>query len=93
MTMVWWMAAVGLLLNVTVALVVMLRRGPAADALLAVMLFGTGGVALILLLTQTLGQERAIDIALVLALLAAVLGVAAVRLEWFAEGGRRDLEP
>ena len=38
-----------------------------------------------MILAQALDRERAVDIALVLALLAAVLGVAAVRLGWFED--------
>ena len=50
-------------------------------------------IALVLIVAQALNQERAVDIALVLALLAAVLGVAAERLGWFgddADGSARS---
>jgi multicomponent Na+:H+ antiporter subunit F len=66
-----------------ISLGITMGRRASADSLLAVLLFGTAGVALVLILGQALGQERAVDIALVLALLAAVLGVAAERLGWF----------
>ena len=47
--------------------------GPSlADRMLSVQLLGTGGVALLLLLSLLLGQPALIDVALVLALLAAV---------------------
>jgi len=47
--------------------------GPSlADRMLSVQLLGTGGVALLLLLSVLLGQPALIDVALVLALLAAV---------------------
>ena len=83
MTTIWWIAACGILLNIAISLGITTGRRAAADSLLAVLLFGTAGVALVLILAQALDQERAVDIALVLALLAAVLGVAAERLGWF----------
>jgi multicomponent Na+:H+ antiporter subunit F len=87
----WWLAACGLLINIGVSLGVMMRRRGTADPLLAVLLFGTAGVALIVVLAKALDQERGIDIALVLALLAAVFGVAAVQLGWF--GGDHQQGP
>jgi multicomponent Na+:H+ antiporter subunit F len=90
MTSIWWIAACGILLNIAISLGITTRRRAAADSLLAVLLFGTAGVALVLILAQALDRERAVDIALVLALLAAVLGVAAARLGWFddSRGGK-----
>jgi len=87
--MIWWLAACGLLINIGFSLVVMLRRRGFTDALLAVLLFGTAGVALALVLSQALASPWGVDVALVLALLAAVFGVAAVRLGWFGadDGG------
>ncbi len=89
MQTVWWLAACGLLINIGVSLGVMLRRRGTTDPLLAVLLFGTAGVALILVLTEALGQQRGIDIALVLALLSAVFGIAAVQLGWFGGDHQR----
>jgi multicomponent Na+:H+ antiporter subunit F len=85
MTSIWWIAACGILLNIAIGLGITTRRRAAADSLLAVLLFGTAGVALVLIMAQALDRERAVDIALVLALLAAVLGVAAERLGWFGD--------
>jgi multicomponent Na+:H+ antiporter subunit F len=92
MTAVWWIAACGLLLNITVGLGITLWRRGAADSLLAVLLFGTVGVALVLVLAEGLSAERGVDVALVLALLSAVLGIASERLGWIRdrdEGGTR----
>ena len=83
MATIWWLAACGLLINIGFSLVVMLRGRGVTDALLAVLLFGTAGVALVLVLSEALASSWGVDIALVLALLAAVFGVAAVRLGWF----------
>ena len=90
MTAVWWLGACALLLNVAIGLACMMRRRRPSDWFLALLLFGTGGVALVLVLAQALERERAVDLALVLALLAAILGVAAVRLGWF---GHDEREP
>jgi multicomponent Na+:H+ antiporter subunit F len=92
-TALWWLAACGLVLNIAVGLGITTARRGAADSLLALLLFGTAGVALVLVLGAALGQERAVDIALVLALLAAVLGVAAVRLGWFGDPGDGSARP
>lgn len=58
-----------------------IARGPTAiDRMLAAQLFGTGGVALLLLLGAALGNPYLIDVALVAALLSAFAGLAFVRL-------------
>jgi len=85
MTTVWWIAACGLLVNIGVSLGVMMRRRTAEDPLLAVLLFGTVGVALLVVLAEALDAPRGLDVALVLALLAAVFGVAGVRTGWFGD--------
>ncbi len=92
MTLVWWIAACGLLLNIAVGLGVMLRRRTTVDPLLAVLLFGTAGVALLVVLSSALDAPRGLDVALVLALLAAVFGVAAVRFGWFGDRPRRGAD-
>jgi multicomponent Na+:H+ antiporter subunit F len=85
-------AAFALLLTIGLGLSHVFRQPGRADSLLAVLLFGSTGVALVLLLGKGLGGERALDIALVFALLAAVLGVAFVLRGWPADdssGGPR----
>lgn len=65
-------------------------RGPgAADRMMAAQLVGTGGVAVVLLLAAT-GGWAAIDVALVLALLAAFAAVAFVKAA--SRDGRGDPE-
>jgi multicomponent Na+:H+ antiporter subunit F len=90
MTTVWWLFACGLMLNIAVGLGFLTGRRGSAESLLAALLLGTTGVALALILGETVGQPRAVDVALVFALLAAVLGVAFVRRGWYDvdEGGR-----
>ena len=58
-------------------------RGPTpTDAMLAVLLIGTTGTAISMLLAQALGIPGALDVALTFAVLAAVIGVAFVRSGW-----------
>ena len=64
----------------TVALgLVRVLRGPGdADRIMAVQLLGTGGAAALLLLSEATGVPAAVDVALILALLAAFVSVAFV---------------
>jgi multicomponent Na+:H+ antiporter subunit F len=79
--------ALFLLLNVLVGLVRVLLGPTPADRMLAAQLFGTTGVAIMLLLAQALRAPALRDVALVLALLSAVAVAAFVRRAWNASGG------
>lgn len=58
-------------------------QGPtSADRMLAVQLFGTTAVAMLIILSQLSGNHAFRDAALVLALLAAVMAAAFVRRGW-----------
>jgi multicomponent Na+:H+ antiporter subunit F len=73
----FFLAGALVLLGTMVAGLVRIARGPtAADRMLAALLFGTTGVAILLLLSQALALPAALDVALVFAVLAAVVGVA-----------------
>jgi multicomponent Na+:H+ antiporter subunit F len=85
-TTVWWLAACALLVNIAIGLGFLTSRGGSAESLLAALLLGTTGVAFALVLGEAVGEQRAVDVALVFALLAAVLGVAFVRRGWFDPG-------
>lgn len=62
-------------------------RGPTiADRLLALQIFGTTGIAVLMLLAQRFGRPDLLEVALILALLAAVLPVAMVQLARGVEG-------
>lgn len=64
-----------------------LARGPtAADRLLAALLFGTTGSALLLLLAYAGGGPALVDVALVFTLLAAITGAAFAQRAWRLEG-------
>lgn len=77
--------ALVLLLNVAAGLVVVARAARRRDAMLAALLFGSTGVAILVVLAGALGTPRVLDVALAMALLAAVLGVALVVRGWPAE--------
>jgi multicomponent Na+:H+ antiporter subunit F len=79
--------ALFLVLNVLVGLV-RVARGPSfADRMLAALLFGTTGVAVLLLLAADRGAGALRDVALVFSLLASVSVVAFVRLARTRDGG------
>ena len=71
-----------LLLNILVGLIRVLRGPTPADRMLAAQLFGTTGVAILLLLSQALAVPAIVDVALVLALLGAVAAVVFVLRAW-----------
>ena len=71
-----------LLLNLSVGLVRVWRGPTPADRMLAAQLFGTTGVAMLLVLAEAMSTPALRDVALVLALLAAVAVVVFVRRTW-----------
>lgn len=75
-------AALFLLLAIVAGLGRILRGPTAADSMLAAQLFGTCGVAILLLLARGLEWEVLQDIALVFALLAALAAVAFALRTW-----------
>lgn len=68
-------------LSFVLALLAMLRLSSPADYMLSAQLLGSNGVGLLLLLSQLQGMPSLIDVALVLALLAAVVTIAFTRRE------------
>jgi len=72
MTELLSLTAVGLMLSLLLGLVRVLIGPGAGDRMLATQLIGTAGVGMLLLLSQLLNQPALIDVALILALLAAV---------------------
>ena len=69
-------SALALILSLFLGLLRVVRGPGAGDRMLAVQLIGTAGVGLLLLLSQLLEQTALIDVALILALLAAVAAAA-----------------
>ncbi|GGG40284.1 hypothetical protein GCM10010964_29840 [Caldovatus sediminis] len=72
-------AAAFLLITVAAGLVRILQGPTAADRMMAAQLLGTGGIAVVLLLAAAAERPAAVDVALVLALLAAFAAVAFVK--------------
>ncbi len=76
-----WLAAF-LLANLLVALRWVMRGPTQADRMLAALLFGTTGVAILLLLHEAMASPALLDAALVFALLAAIAGAAFAQRAW-----------
>jgi multicomponent Na+:H+ antiporter subunit F len=72
-------AALGVLLTLLAALPRILRAPDPAERLIAAQLFGTAGVAFLLLVAFASGDKTLLDVALVLGLLAAVAVTAMTR--------------
>ncbi len=91
MTVFWGLTAVALLLTAIAGLAFVITRPGSTDSVLAALLLGTTGVALALVLGQALALASAVDVALVMAALAAVMGVAfALRESTGDESGEED---
>jgi len=90
MTALYFSVALVLLATVILGLGHVFRQPGRAESLLAALLFGSTGVALVLVLGKGLGLAGALDIALVFALLAAVLGVAFVLRGWPEDESKED---
>jgi len=90
MTALYFGVALVLLATVILGLGHVFRQPGRAESLLAALLFGSTGVALVLVLGKGLGLAGALDIALVFALLAAVLGVAFVLRGWPEDESKED---
>jgi multicomponent Na+:H+ antiporter subunit F len=86
-----------ILLMVAVGLIRILRGPTNAERMMATQLFGTGGIAALLLLAAAVDVSAVVDVALVLALLAAFASVAFVRNASREiddlEGGRSEVRP
>jgi multicomponent Na+:H+ antiporter subunit F len=72
-------AAVAVLATVALGLLRILRGPDPAERMMAAQLLGTGGVAVLLLMAAATGSSATLDVALVLALLAAFASIAFYR--------------
>ena len=72
--------------NLSVAQLAAARGPTAADRMLMALLFGTTGTGILVLLAQVMNIPALVDVALVLALLAAIGGVAFARRAWQGDG-------
>jgi multicomponent Na+:H+ antiporter subunit F len=88
--------ALFLLANLVVALIAAARGPTPADRMLMAMLFGTTGTAVLALLAAAgddsllLASLALVDVALLLALLAAIGGIAFAKRAWHAEENEHD---
>lgn len=74
--------ALFLLTNLVVALLAAARGPTAADRMLMALLFGSTGVGILVLLAHAGAGHELVDVALVLALLAAISGIAFAGRAW-----------
>ena len=81
-----------LLANLIAALLRVVHGPTAADRVLAALLFGTTGVAILLLLSGAGESPALIDAALVFALLAAITGAAFAQRAWRRDPGKGEGE-
>ncbi len=78
--------ALFLLGNLVLALLAAARGPTAADRMLMALLFGSTGTGILVLLAQAMGMPALVDVALVLALLAAIGGIAFAKRAWQGDG-------
>lgn len=77
--------ALFLLCNLVVALSAAARGPTAADRMLMALLFGSTGTGILVLLARTMQLPALVDVALTLALLAAIGGITFARRAWQEE--------
>lgn len=82
--------ALFLLANLLLALFVATSGATAADPMLTALLFGSTGIGILVLLAGASAMPALVDAALVLALLAAVSGLAFARRAWHTRGSSDD---
>ena len=75
-------ASLVVLASVVAGLARVIRGPTSADCMLAALLFGTGGVGVLLLLAEAMDAPALNDVALAFVVLASVTSVAFVRLVW-----------
>jgi multicomponent Na+:H+ antiporter subunit F len=91
MTEALFTVALFLLVNLVLGLARVWRGPTPADRMLAAQLFGTTGVAILAILAESMAQPALRDVALALALLAAMATVVFVRRVWTNTGARTAL--
>ena len=87
MTEFFYAAALILLLTMGIGLLYLLRERAGIGAFLAVMLFGTTGVGMTLILSEAMDLAAVKDVALTFALLTGILGVVLALRCWPEETG------
>jgi multicomponent Na+:H+ antiporter subunit F len=82
--------ALFLLANLVVALLAAARGPTSADRMLMALLIGTTGTGILVLLAHAMHLSALVDVALVLALLAAIGGIAFAKRAWHGKDEGRD---
>ena len=82
--------ALFLLANLVVALIAAARGPTPADRMLMALLIGTTGTAILALLAHAMHLPALFDVALVLALLATISGIAFAKRAWQGKEGEHD---
>jgi multicomponent Na+:H+ antiporter subunit F len=82
-----------LLLPIAMGMYRILTGPTAADRMMTAQLFGTCGVAILLLLSSGMGNPALLDIALVFALLATLATITFVRRTWRSHGKKNHGNP
>lgn len=90
MTLYLW-SAVFILISVALGLIRIFKGPTAADRMLAAQLFGTGGVAVLLILSHAMQMPSLVDVALVYALLATITMVVFVRRQWKDDANAEEI--
>lgn len=85
MTTFYSIVATALLISLCGGMYQVLRGPTQGDRMLVIQLFGTTAVAMLILIGEAMNDSALVDVALVLALLAAVTMVAFVRRVWTVE--------
>lgn len=93
MSLFYLTAALILLVTIAAGMLRVLRGPTPDDRMLTAQLFGTTGVAILILLGQAMAEPALADIALVFALLAAVATVAFVRQRRLPDDPTGEEEP
>ena len=86
-------ATVFVLAMVAVGLLCVLRGPSDADRMMAAQLFGSGGIAALLLFEAATGLSPVIDVALMLALLAAFASLAFVKAGMGLDAHKKNADP
>jgi multicomponent Na+:H+ antiporter subunit F len=85
MTSLYLLVATALLISLSGGMYRVMRGPTPGDRMLVIQLFGTAAVAVLILIGEAINDSTLVDVALVLALLAAVTMIAFVRCAWKVE--------
>ena len=83
MNAVYYLFALILLLSIAAGMLRIFLGPTAADRMMAAQLFGTCGIAILLVLSKGMQNDALLDIALIFALLAVVATMTFIRRAWF----------